>query len=319
MSKNKIVTQLRGVFSLPWYVAREEGLFEAEGVDVVFTEDESQQQQASRVASLKPEFIDDHRFVSAFWDKSKAVEQKRTDVYNACEWGQVRRSQDHQKKARIISKRTSVVSQALFSAPGSRFTHPQTLRNQKVAVRFHAGSHYLALQLLEGFLKRDEIKLISGSHIDAYEAVRRGEIAAVALMEPWITVAEKEGFQNIGEAFYQGSEIASPDVDPETWEAVNRAVAKGVKIFNANKRKYVHHLIDRLPPQYAKLITPEDFHLPRLRYVAPQPYDLEEFQGTYDWLVGWGLIAPNSCFEDLVDNRIEAPVEAKVEAEALAV
>lgn len=302
-SNKKIVTHLRGVFSLPWQVARDEGLFEEAGVEVVFN-DRDYGGGENRTANPNPVFIEDHRLVSALQGHSSDLLNKKENVYNACEWGQVRRSQDHEKKAAIISKRSAIVTQAIFSAPGSKFTHPQTLRNQKVAVRFHAGSHYITLQLLEGFLKREEIKVISGSHIDALEAVRRGEIAAVSLMEPWITVAQKEGFQNIAEGYYQGAEIASDEVDPETWEKANRVVAKAVRIFNADKRKYVHHLIDRLPPQYAKLITPDDFYLPRLRYVAPEPYDLEEFEGTYNWLVGWGLIQPNSCFEDLVDNRI---------------
>ncbi len=156
--------------------------------------------------------------------------------------------------------------------------------------------------------------MVHGAHVDAYEAVRRGEIAAVTLMEPWITLAEKEGFQNIIEAHYQGSEIASPDVDPETWKAVNRALTKAVKKLNSDKRKYVHYLIDTLPDQYKHLITPEDFHLPRLTYVAPAPYDLKEFEATYDWLVGWGLIEPGSCFEDLVDNRIQAAPHAELVA-----
>ncbi len=304
MSSKKITTQASGVFSLPWLVARDEGLFDAEGVQVVFVENENRGEY-NRKANPKAVFIEDHRNVSAVGNHTE-VEEKKADSYRACEWGQVRRSQDHSEPLKIISKRSAVVTQAIFSAPGSRFTHPQTLRNEKVAVRYHHGSHYLAIQALEGFLKRDEIKVVHGTHVDAYEAVRRGEIAAVTLMEPWITLAEKEGFQNIIEAHYQGSEIASPDVDPETWLAVNRALAKAVKKLNENKRKYVHYLIDTLPDQYKGIISAEDFYLPRLRYVAPAPYDLQEFEATYDWLVGWGLIEAGACFEDLVDNRIAA-------------
>jgi NitT/TauT family transport system substrate-binding protein len=79
-----------------------------------------------------------------------------------------------------------------------------------------------------------------------------------------------------------------------------------VRLINADKRKYVHYLIEALPPQYARLITPEDFHLPRLRYVDPEPYAREEFEQTYAWLVSWGLVNDGCSFEQLVDNRIPA-------------
>ena len=42
----------------------------------------------------------------------------------------------------------------------SPYTHPQDLRHVPIAVHFHAGSQYMTLQMLEGFLTRDEIKLI---------------------------------------------------------------------------------------------------------------------------------------------------------------
>lgn len=301
-TNRRVVTEVTGVFSLPWQIARDEGLFAEEGVEVEFRQTPASIE--TRYPATDLDYVEDHTLVPALAGHT-ALEDKQVDVYRACEWGQVRRSQDS-NNGRIISKRSAVVSQAIFSAPGSKFTHPQTLANERVAVRFHHGSHYAALQSLEGFLKPEEIRLVHLSHIDGLEAVRRGDIAAVTLMEPWITLAEKQGFQRIVETHYQGSEIASPDVDPETWKAVHRAVTKATELLNADKRKYVHYLIETLPELYRDQITAEDFHLPRLRFVPPAPYDEKEFQQTYDWLVGWKLIAPESSFTDLVDNRVAA-------------
>jgi NitT/TauT family transport system substrate-binding protein len=301
-TNRKVVTEVSGVFSLPWQIARDEGLFAEEGVEVEFKPPQSSTKTLFPDTNL--EYVEDHRLIPALAGHT-ALEEKQIDVYRACEWGQVRRSQDS-GEGRIISKRSAVVSQAIFSAPGSRFTHPQTLAGERVAVRFHHGSHYAAIQSLEGFLKPEDIRLVHLSHIDGYEAVRRGDIAAVTLMEPWITLAEKEGFQRIIETHYQGSEIAAPNVDPETWAAVHRAVQKATARLNADKRKYVHYLIETLPEPYRSKITADDFYLPRLRFVDPAPYDEREFQQTYDWLVQWGLIEPNAEFSDLVDNRVAA-------------
>jgi NitT/TauT family transport system substrate-binding protein len=291
----KLVNETSGViFSLPWFVARDEGLFEREDVEVEFVR--AKQPDLPRV-------VEDHRLVPSIW-VHQPFEDGAAAVYRACHWGQIRRSYDSGIGGQIIGKRAAVGIQALFSAPGSRFTHPQTLRNERVSVRFHAGSHYATLQQLEGFLERDEIKTVHMSIRDGYEAVRNGEIAAVSLMDPWITLAEKEGFQKIIETHYVGSEIAADGVDPEAWEAAHRALAEAVRRINADKRKYLHYLIDALPEPYRGRITEDDFHLPRLRYVDAEPYSREDFDQTYKWLVSWGLVNDDAKFDALVDNRI---------------
>lgn len=298
--KHKIVNEVSGIiFSLPWLVARDEGLFDKEGVDVSFV-------KAQPLAG--PNWVEDHRLVPSIGPHTP-FEEGQAGVYRACAWGQIRRSYDSERGI-IIGRRSSIGIQALFSAPGSEFTHPQTLRNQKIGVTFHTGSHYAALQQLEGFLKRDEIKLVNVPMGEAYDAVLDGRLAAVSLMDPWITLAEKEGFQKIIETHYTGSEIASEEVTPEAWAAASRALSQAVKIINADKRKYLHYLIESLPEKHRGKITPADFHLPRLRYVDPSPYSREEFDQTFEWLVGWGLVNDDKGFETLVDNRTPTAIAA---------
>ena len=78
--------------------------------------------------------------------------------------------------------------------PESPHYYPGTLGNKPVAVQFHAGSHYVALRLLSGYLPEEKIKLVHhGSPQFRFEAMMRGEVEAAALMEPWITLAEKLG------------------------------------------------------------------------------------------------------------------------------
>ena len=105
------------------------------------------------------------------------------------------------------------------------------------------------------------------------------------------------------EAHYIGSDIAAESIDADTFQAINRAIARAVQLINADKRKYLHYLIDDIPPELGSL-SPDDFRLSRLRYVEPQPYPAEEFERTLRWMLSWGLISPDANFEDLVDNRI---------------
>ena len=51
-------------------------------------------------------------------------------------------------------------------------------------------------------------------------------------------------------------------------------------------------------------LTPDDFHLPRLRYAKATPYTDEIVADTYHWMVRWGLIDPAASTDDLVDNRV---------------
>jgi NitT/TauT family transport system substrate-binding protein len=296
------------VHSLPWLIAQEEGLFAEEGLTAEFVYAPQRGTWKSQVGETTRQItgldlIEDPKIVDSI-GVHLIFEEGACEIYRACEWGQVRRSQDSERGGRIVGKRPAVSTQAILVAPESPIVYPQQLKDQVIGVNFHAGSHYLALMLLEGFLHREEINVVhAGRPLERYEALMSGKVAAVGLMEPWIALAEKNGCKSIGEAHYIGAEIASEDMDPDTYAGLQRAVTKAVGLFNADKRKYLHHLIDEVPAHVGTLEA-EDFHLPRLRYVDPAPYSEAEFRRTYEWMLSWGLINEDMTFEDLVDNRI---------------
>ncbi len=308
MATKKIVSEATGpVFNLPWLVARDEGLFAEVGIEVEFRSRAELDEAAAQRASVEQQqFITDPSLVSTL-GQHLFEQDPGVEIYRACEWGQIARSHDSTRGGRIIGKRSAVASQAIIALPESGIVHPQDLRNRTVGVSFHHGSHYLAIQMLEGFLEDDEIRVVNvAGGGGRYEPLLRGEVDAVALMEPWITLAEKQGLVNVIEAHYVGSEIGSDDLDAETFEQINTALRKAVALINQDKRKYLHYFIESLPEKYRDVVTEDDFRLSRLRYVDPAPYPVGEFQKTYDWMVKWGLIAPDATFEDLVDNRIAA-------------
>jgi NitT/TauT family transport system substrate-binding protein len=285
------------VFNIPWLVAQEKGFFADEGIEVEFIK--------GRDRDPKEAPVSDPTQVDPFWRHAPFEEQMAT-CFSACEWGQIRRSDDSSVGGRILSLRPSVASQAIFVRPDSNLTHPQDLRNKTVAVNFHAGSHYLTLQLLEGFMEREEIKVVHyGQAKLRYLAMMAGEVDAAMLMEPFIAFAEKQHCQLIVEAHYAGSEMRSPDMDEETAVGIDRALRRAVDDINADRRSILKYLIDDLPKDLGSL-GPDDFRLSRLRYVQPRPYPLEDFQRTRDWMVGWGLMREDASFEDIVDTRVAA-------------
>ena len=287
----------QAVFNLPWLVAQDEGLFAQEGLEVEFI------RSRERDSRLPPE--SDPAKVDPFW-RHAPFEEFAAQSFNACEWGQIRRSHDSNVGGRIITLRPAVVSQALFVRPDSPITHPSMLRNKTIAVNFHAGSHFLTLQLLEGFMAREDIKVVHmGQALLRYQSMMDGLVDAAMLMEPFIAWADKTRCNLIVEAHYAGSEMLAPDMEPETVLALDRAIRGAVKLINADKKKYLHYIIADLPSELG-ILQVEDFRLERLKYVEPRPYPEEGFERTRAWMLSWGLVPEAATFEDLVDNRIGA-------------
>ncbi|MBD2561553.1 MULTISPECIES: ABC transporter substrate-binding protein [Nostoc] len=299
----KIKNEISGtVFSLPYYVARDQRYFADEGIDIEFVKRNS----SDRAPDIK--LIEDHQQVNSFGGKS-LFEQGETTLYRACEWGQVRRTYDSSRGGQVVAKRAAIASQAIIVRPDSPYNIPQDLANVPVGVNFHHGSHYIAIQTLEGFLPKEEIKVVhidgggQGKRFNRFVALRDGVVDAVAVMEPWITVAEKLGYKIIAEAHYVGLEIGSPDLDEETFEAINRAIRRAVKDLQKDPLQYVKYLIDDVAEDIVHL-EPSDFRRNRLRYTDPAPYSEADFRRTYDWMVNWGLIEPDATFEQIVNNRV---------------
>ncbi|WP_328580560.1 ABC transporter substrate-binding protein [Streptomyces sp. NBC_00370] len=300
MALKKIVSETSSpVFSLPYFVARDEGYFTEEGLELELV------RKGEREAVIKP--VEDHHLISSFTSRSN-FEAGDASLYRACEWGQIRRSYDSEAGGQVVSKRAAVGSQAIYVRPDDPANHPQDLANRAVAVNFHHGSHYIGIQTLEGFLNKDEINVVHvGGPKERFEALRDGKVDAAAVMEPWITVAEKLGYKLIAEAFYVGAEIANPELDPDTFTAIQRAVIKAVHKINEDPKPYLHYLIADVPEEIVHL-DPTDFRRDRLRYTEPVPYPAGEFQRTYDWMVAWDLIPEDADFTQIVDNRLQIAI-----------
>ena len=290
------------VFSLPYYVARDEGYFADEGIEVELVRAGSGRNRDKDVPG-KP--IDDHRMVESYgWHRG--IEEGEFSLYRACEWGQIRRTQDGGQGAKVISKRAAVATQAIIVAPGSPCNIPPDLGNKTVAVNFHAGSHYVTLGLLGGYLPKDQIKAVHvGGPKQRFDALTNGTVDAAAVMEPWVSVAEKLGYKVIAEAYYDGAEVATPSLDAVAYAAINLAIVRAVARLNQQLTPYLHYLCDEVPNDICDL-KPEDIHQPRLRYNDPRPYTEAEYDYIFNWMTEWGLLDEESVYDKIVETKIPA-------------
>jgi NitT/TauT family transport system substrate-binding protein len=179
-----------------------------------------------------------------------------------------------------------------------------------IGVPFYFGTHYIAIHMLQGFVRREELKLCFAPNGSRYrlDAVLNGEIAAATLTEPHVSLAEKKGCRIICEALFHGTEVASARVDAETYAAFNRAVREAVRRINADKRAYMHYFIDyhgRTDHEVAALKV-GDLRESRLVACDPAPIPLDEMQRTYDWLKSWGMLEDTASPLALVNAEVQS-------------
>lgn len=300
----KLVLESTSPFQgLPELVAYNEGLFDKEGVQIEWADRDE--------AGLKEVARDENNplGVNPFGSHGKLLEQGKADMYNACEWGNYCRVEDTGVGSRQLGRRAIVTYAAIVVRPDSDVYTAQQLAGKSVGVPFYAGTHYLALHLLSGFLPRDLIKVVpapSGSR-NRYNAMMRGDIEAATLTEPYISLAEKNGCRVICSAFYHGTEVASDKVDADTYARFNRAVKQAVVRINADKQKYLQYFIDyhkAKDPEIAKL-TVADLRAGRIVVCDPAPIPHEELERTAEWVKSWGMLGETDSPLDLVNVLVQ--------------
>jgi NitT/TauT family transport system substrate-binding protein len=150
-------------------------------------------------------------------------------------------------------------------------------------------------------MKKEHIRTThAGTMEERLAAIGKGEIAAGNFFEPWISVAQKQGFRIIMETHSTRSEASGDELDGPTLAAMFRAEARAAESINSNPAGYAHYLA----AESKGLLQPEELASWRLLYGPPTPYTQERFQATYEWMQGFpGLLDASASYEQTVDNR----------------
>jgi ABC-type nitrate/sulfonate/bicarbonate transport system substrate-binding protein len=264
----------------PWRVAVEQGFFADEGLTIEYYED-----NPKGVAGRVEDF-------SERWKESQ-LQQGALEVYPVCEWGAIERVQA-MGKGKIIGLDTTVRTGALMVPSDSPIRSVTELRNKPIAVTWHAGTFYAAIEVLEAAgVPFDEIKLVHAN--DRLAALLSGETEAAALMEPLVSRAAEAGARKIADLRWRGGIVAGDDVDDETAAKLRRALNRAIAWLSENEERSRQELLRDLKPELR-----DAGMLPEL--VGVQGYRPEEFKEKVDWMLDRGFLAEAPSYETVVRN-----------------
>ncbi|MBA2689565.1 MAG: hypothetical protein H0U63_02030 [Burkholderiales bacterium] len=296
VAKKPKVAIMNAVHDLPVLVARDEGFFKDEGLDIDFVTTPGMA-QVTTSHFVKFDSVFDRPLDSTY-------NEGGIDQFRMCEWGIMKRAVEadanNLRKRMIVALGASMSKFAIVVRSDSKYYEPEMLKNKAIAVTPNNGSHFTTLKLMEGFLAQEHVKTTSaGTMLKRLEALKDGTVEAVSLMEPWISVAQKNGLRILIESHSTRAEAAGDELDGPTLKKMFNAQARAVELLEKDPTPYIHYLIR----ETGGLLQPDELQTWRLLHAAPQPYTRERFDDTYNWNVNWNMTVPGATFENTVDNR----------------
>jgi NitT/TauT family transport system substrate-binding protein len=272
------------VFDLPVIVGIEEGLFYKAGLDVAFSgtyaDRERDQAQTPVLKRLKEEMF----------------ECGTADSYNVCEWASIDRLEKGKRGGKLAALRAAVAAQAIVSFDDKLQT-PRDMSDVPVVVQEWTGSHYTTMQMLESAIGREHVKIVQGGLPQMrWAGLKSRQYRAVTVMEPFISLALKEGAHIIAASFYRGGEVVAADLTPEQRKAYYDAENRAVDLINADFYKYSHHVT-----AHAKgALQPKELLRAFVHYKHVDYYDPELFNRAYEWMKARGMTEGQSQHGALV-------------------
>lgn len=265
----------------PWRIAVEQGFFADEGLKVEYFED-NPKGAAGRVQDF-----------SQRWKESQ-LQKGALEVYPVCEWGAIERVQAL-GGGKIIGLDTTVRTGALMVRKESNIETVAALRNVPIAVTWHAGTFYAAIEALEAAgVPFEEIKLVHAN--DRLDALLSGGAEAAALMEPLVSRALQAGARKIADLRWRGGIVAGNEVDAETAEKLRRALNRAIGWLRENEERSREEVLRDLPPDQRKGgLMPE--------LIGVEAYRPEEFREKVAWMLDRGFLASAPEYGDVVRNK----------------
>jgi NitT/TauT family transport system substrate-binding protein len=279
------------------WVAEELGFFRDAGLDYEFQTDGF---SAQSLAMSSVQTTEDVRIVEsgAFEDMSKG---RSCDVSSACHWAvNAAAATSH---GRMYGHAYSLSPSGIFVAPESPYQTPRDLAGIEVGVGYHSGSHYSAIQGLERFLDRDQIKLrFSGTPHDRTRLLLGRKVPAVNVFGAQFYIMEQLGFRKIVDTTFMMGFLLASDADLQDSERYFRALRRAQQEIDLEPEPYKHYYGRELPSDLLALVDVRRFG-PGERIVF-EPYTREIYDRTQRWMQAWDLFSAEDTTRSRYDDAV---------------
>jgi NitT/TauT family transport system substrate-binding protein len=210
------------------FVAKEEGSFAAEGLDVTFDWKTFRGTQSSWKGMNYLERPQDQPYTK---DKAEVIQ-------GACVWGSICNASAGMGK--FVAEAYGDSPWAIFVRPDSKIREPKDLKDVPISVGMRAGSHFNVPYRLEKYLPLENIKTVNTGGFGArLKALLDGEVEAASLLPPQIAMAEQLGLRKIIEDTFHTLWWVPDGFSQEATTAYLRALDRAEKAMDADLAKYL--------------------------------------------------------------------------------
>jgi NitT/TauT family transport system substrate-binding protein len=259
------------------WVALENGYFEAEGLQ--YELEESFAATFRNPALNRPGPPDDIR-VGAF--EYMASSGRSCDISSACHWAvNMAATSEH---GRMWGHAYSVTPSGIWVPPDSPIRRPDDLAGCEVAVGFHSGSHFSALQSLEGFLRPDQIALtFVGLPFDRVQLLLDRRVASANVFGTAAYVLEQQGFRKVVDTTFMIGFLVTPTASDADVRKYFNALRRAQIDIDVAPERYKHYLIDELPDTFKTML---DVRICGTgERIVFEPYTREMYEKTHRWML----------------------------------
>jgi NitT/TauT family transport system substrate-binding protein len=285
------------------WVAEEHGYFGDEGLDHEFMAAGLAGSSITTSAVKPADTVPAELRSGAFEDMEKG---RACDVSAACHWAV--NAVAAEGAGKMWGHAYSVSPAGIFVAPQSPYRRPEDLAGVPVAVGYHSGSHYSAIQALEPFLDASQIEFsYSGLPNDRVRLMMRGEVPAANVFGAQYYLLEQLGYRKLVDSTFVMGFLISHSADPEDVGRYFRALERAQRDIDLEPDRYKQYWLRELPEDVAEVADVRRFG-PGERIVMA-PYTKAMYEVTQRWMRSRNLInldldpEPESGFQRAVLTR----------------
>jgi NitT/TauT family transport system substrate-binding protein len=260
------------------FVAKREGFFEAEGLDVDFDWKIFRGTQSSWKGMEYFQRPQDRPY----------TESKEDVIQGACVWGTICNASAGM--GRVVAEAYGDSPWAIYVRPDSNIRKPEDLADVPVSVGLRAGSHFNVPYRLEKYLPLERIKVVNTGGFGArLKALLDGEVEAASLLPPQIDMADQLGLRRIIADRFKTLWWSPANAAPDVVRGYLNALQRAEEALEADLPKYLPLWKISVPAEFETLHAWDFSRFTRGEKFVYQPLPRDEFDDTLAQVERWGL------------------------------